>query len=730
MVSEVISEVSEVISESSPLSVSYESTDITVLEGLEAVRVRPGMYIGSTGSSGLHHLVWEVVDNSVDEAMAGHCSQVDVTIHTDGSCEVADNGRGIPVDPHPEHPQTSAVELVMTVLHAGGKFGGSGYRISGGLHGVGVSVVNALSSRLEVEVERSGRRYRMVFVDGGNVDVPFSDVGEAGLQQDGSVRSGTRIRFWPDSTIFEETRFRYQTLFERLQMMSFLNQGLRITLNTTAETPERVADTAELTAQTSELTADRPEHTAQTAERTADTNELAETAMGSVSFCYEGGIRDYVSHLNRSKEPLFDSVGHFTGAELIDGQPHELEVAFQWNTGFHADGLHSFANGIATTEGGMHEHGFRAAFTRTLNAYARDKNYLKDSQGSFQGTDVREGLTAIISCRLASPQFEGQTKTKLGNTSMRSLVERVTNVALREWLEEHPAESRKIILKAAASARAREAAARVRSEIRSKSLLDGAGMPDKLKDCSTTDPAQRELFIVEGDSAGGSAIRARNPVTQAVLPIRGKILNVERARIDRMLKNNEIKALITAIGAGFASGFGMNGSAAGKSNLDTRLSESDSGFNLEQVRYHKVILLADADVDGSHIRTLLLTFFFRQMLDLLKAGFVYVAQPPLYSTKISNSKTHYLLDDDAKNAFLAERPNHKKEFQRLKGLGEMDWQELRDTTMDPKSRSLLRVSIAQAAIADEVTSILMGDDVARRRDFIVTNAREVRNLDF
>lgn len=704
----------EVTSESSPLAVSYESTDITVLEGLEAVRVRPGMYIGSTGSSGLHHLVWEVVDNSVDEAMAGHCSRVDVTVHSDGSCEVADDGRGIPVEPHPEHPQTSAVELVMTVLHAGGKFGGSGYRISGGLHGVGVSVVNALSSRLEVQVERNGRKYQMAFVDGGNVDVPFSNVGEADVQQDGSVRSGTRIRFWPDSTIFEETRFRYQTLFERLQMMAFLNQGLQITLNSTVETSAHAADTAGR----------------DTAESVFEANKLAETAMESVSFCYEGGIRDYVSHLNRSKEPLFDSVGHFTGAELIDGQPHELEVAFQWNTGFHADGLHSFANGIATTEGGMHEHGFRAAFTRTLNAYARDKNYLKDSQDSFQGTDVREGLTAIISCRLASPQFEGQTKTKLGNTSMRSLVERVTNVALREWLEEHPAESRKIMLKAAASARAREAAARVRSEIRSKSLLDGAGMPDKLKDCSTTDPAQRELFIVEGDSAGGSAIRARNPITQAVLPIRGKILNVERAHIDRMLKNNEIKALITAIGAGFASGFGMNGSSAGKNNLGARLSESDSGFNLEQVRYQKVIILADADVDGSHIRTLLLTFFFRQMLDMLKAGFVYVAQPPLYSTKISNSKTQYLLDDDAKNAFLAERPNHKKEFQRLKGLGEMDWQELRDTTMDPKSRSLLRVSVAQAAIADEVTSILMGDDVARRRNFIVTNAREVRNLDF
>ena len=593
-----------------PTGSSYEARDITVLEGLEAVRVRPSMYIGSKGLAGLHHLVWEVVDNSVDEAMAGHCSRIDVTVHDDGSCEVVDDGRGIPVDPHPDYGDMSAVELVMTVLHAGGKFGGSGYKISGGLHGVGVSVVNALSSRLEVQIDRNGRRHRMAFIDGGQKLTPLSDAGPApATGSDGMLRSGTGVRFWPDQTIFEDVRFRYQTLVERLQMMAFLNRGLRI----------GVRDLR--------LGARGPH------------NEATEP----FSFCYAAGIIDYVLHLNRSKESLFNTVGHFSGAETIDGQPHEVEIAFQWNTGFHADGVHSFANGIATTEGGMHEHGFRAALTRTVNAYARDKGYIKDNHDGLQGTDIREGLTAIISGRLGSPQFEGQTKTKLGNTSMRSLVERVTNAELRDWLEEHPAEAKKIVAKAVSAARAREAAARVRSEIRSKSLLDGAGMPDKLKDCSASDPARRELFIVEGDSAGGSAVRARNPETQAVLPIRGKILNVERARIERMLKNNEIKALITAIGAGFGSDADI-GDSPGNG------SAGDHWFDVGQVRYHKVILLADADVDGSHIRTLLLTFFFRQMRDLVMAGFVYVAQPPLYSTKISNSKTEYLLDDAAKDA--------------------------------------------------------------------------------
>ena len=668
---------------------SYGALEITVLEGLEAVRERPSMYIGSTGPTGLHHLVWEVVDNSVDEAMAGYCARIDVTLHADGSCEVADDGRGIPVDPHPLHDQVPAAELVMTLLHAGGKFGGDGYKISGGLHGVGVSVVNALSKRLEVDIYRAGQRHRMTFVDGGQIDEALSVRGPA-PDVDGEPRTGTTIRFWPDPSVLEDVTFRYQTVAERLEMMAFLNRGLEIRVRDLRSGPHGHSEW-------------RP-------------------------FRYEGGISDYVDRLNQSKVRLFDAVGHFSGTETIDDNPHEVEVAFQWNTGFNSDGLHSFANGISTIDGGMHEQGFRAALTRTVNAYAREKGLLREKAGNLQGEDIREGLTAIVSVRIGQPQFEGQTKAKLGNMSMRSFVERVTNRYLAEWLEEHPAEAKRAVLKAVAASAAREAAARVRSEVRSKSLLDGAGMPDKLKDCSATASARRELFIVEGDSAGGSAVRARDPETQAVLPIRGKILNVERARIDRMLKNNEIQAIIAALGTGIGDSHGADGNGAdGNSNGS---STSEDGCDIAKARYHKVIVLADADVDGSHIRTLLLTFFYRQMRPLVEAGYVYVAQPPLYSTKVTNSKSVYLLDDAAKDAFLAERPNHKREFQRLKGLGEMDWDELRSTTMDPSTRSLLQVSVEEAAIADRVISVLMGDDVELRKNFIVTNAREVRNLDF
>ena len=671
---------------------SYGALEITVLEGLEAVRERPSMYIGSTGPTGLHHLVWEVVDNSVDEAMAGYCTRIDVTLHSDGSCEVVDDGRGIPVEPHPLHDQIPAAELVMTLLHAGGKFGGDGYQISGGLHGVGVSVVNALSKRMEVDICRAGQRHRMTFVDGGQIEEALSVVGPAPAL-DGTTRTGTTIRFWPDSTVLEDVSFRYQTVAERLEMMAFLNRGLEI----------RVRD----------LRAGPHGHAEWT------------------SFRYEGGIVDYVSRLNQSKVRLFDAVGHFADAETIDGNPHEVEVAFQWSTGFNTDGLHSFANGISTIDGGMHEQGFRAALTRTVNAYAREKGLLKEKADNLHGEDIREGLTAIVSVRIGQPQFEGQTKAKLGNMSMRSFTERVTNRHLAEWLEEHPAEAKRAVLKAVAASAAREAAARVRSEVRSKSLLDGAGMPDKLKDCTATDSSRRELFIVEGDSAGGSAVRARDPETQAVLPIRGKILNVERARIDRMLKNNEIQAIIAAIGAGIGDPDDSNGGNNGNNGSSAGGRESaDGGCDIQKARYHKVIVLADADVDGSHIRTLLLTFFYRQMRPLVEAGYVYVAQPPLYSTKVSNSKTVYLLDDSAKDAFLAERPKHSREFQRLKGLGEMDWDELRSTTMDPQTRSLLQVSVEEAAIADQVISVLMGDDVELRKNFIVTNAREVRNLDF
>ena len=671
------------------MSDTYDASTITVLEGLEAVRERPGMYIGSTGPTGLHHLVWEVVDNSVDEAMGGHCTRIDVTLHADGSCEVADDGRGIPVDPHPLYDNVPAVQLVLTVLHAGGKFGGDGYTISGGLHGVGVSVVNALSEKLVADIFRGGIHHRMTFSDGGQVQAPLSEVGPAS-DSEGARITGTTIRFWPDASIFRETvSFKYQTILERLEVAAFLNGGLEIRLR--------------------------------------DLRQGHETNAQWASLRYDGGIADYVHRLNLSKTPLFSTVGEFSDSEVIDGNYHEVSVAFQWNTAFNSDGLHSFTNGISTIDGGTHEQGFRAALTRTLNTYAREKGLLKAKDENLQGDDVREGLTVIVAARVGEPQFDGQTKSKLGNTSMRSFVEKATNRRLAEWLEEHPGEGKRIVSKASAASTARKAAARARSEVRSKSALDGAGMPDKLKDCSASDPALRELFIVEGDSAGGSAVRARDPKTQAILPIRGKILNVERARIDKMLGNHEVQSLISAIGAGF----GQPPDADDDERVDGSESKRVSdGFDLSKARYHKVIILADADVDGSHIRTLLLTFFFRQMRHLVEAGYIYVAQPPLYSTKVSHSKTAYLLDDVAKDRFMASRPNHKRDFQRLKGLGEMDWQELRSTTMDPESRSLLRVSVQQAAIADEAISVLMGDDVGRRRDFIVTNAREVRNLDF
>jgi DNA gyrase subunit B len=633
---------------------TYEAGDITVLEGLEPVRLRPGMYIGSTGPSGLHHLVWEVVDNAVDEAMAGYCTRIDVTLLADGGCRVVDNGRGIPVEPHPQNPDKSAAELVLTTLHAGGKFGGNGYKVSGGLHGVGVSVVNALSQRLVLEVDREGQRHRLEFADGGEL------VG--GLEVTGPSprgRTGTTVAFWPDATIFEEVEFRAQTVVERLQVYAFLNRGLEI----------RFAD-------------ERPGH--------GDTQR----------FLYNGGIVDYVKHLNASRESLFRKVASFDAAE--DDQ--EVEIALQWNTGFH-ESIHSFANGISTTEGGMHEEGFKKALTNVVNRYARSRNLLKEKEDNLQGEDIREGLTAIVSVRLKDPQFEGQTKAKLGNVPMRSLVERTTNEKLAEWLEENPREANQAVQKASLAARARVAARQARDLTRRKSALDGAGLPGKLVDCSSRNPRESELFIVEGNSAGGSAKDARDPRTQAILPIRGKILNVERARIDKMLKNAEIQALIAAVGGGLAE-----------------------EFDVTKIRYHKVILLADADVDGSHIRTLLLTFFFRQMKPLVEGGFVYVAQPPLYSTLVGREKI-YLKDDAAKDAFMAEHPDHKQDFQRLKGLGEMDFDELRETTIDPARRTLLQISVEQAALADEVCAVLMGDDVELRRQFIQTNAKDVRFLD-
>jgi DNA gyrase subunit B len=633
--------------------VAYAAKDISILKGLQPVRERPGMYIGSTGPTGLHHLVYEVVDNSVDEALAGFATRIDVTLLADGGCRVVDNGRGIPVDPHPEYPDKSAAEIVLTMLHAGGKFGGEGYKISGGLHGVGVSVVNALSARLELVIHRDGGEFRQLFTDGGEPDGPLARVGP-------SDRTGTSVTFWPDGTIMEETDFRAQTLLERLREMAFLNKGLEIVFRDERQDPP----------------------TEQT-------------------FKYDGGIVDFVVHLNASKEPLFATV--ISIGDTYDAG--EVEIAMQWNAGYY-EGLHSFANNIATTEGGMHEEGFKKSLTNVLNRYARGKGHLKEKDENLLGEDIREGLTAIVSVKLRSPQFEGQTKTKLGNTEIRSFVERVTNDRLADWLEQHPSEGKTIVQKSLQAARARMAARQARDLTRRKSLLESASMPGKLADCSSRNPEEAELFIVEGDSAGGSAKKARNPAFQAILPIRGKILNVERARVDRMLRNEEIQALISAVGTGIGE-----------------------EFDLAKLRYHKIIIMSDADVDGSHIRTLLLTFFYRQLQDLVTNGHVFIAQPPLYGAKIGKDDRTYLKDDAALRAFEEENQGRKIEVSRFKGLGEMDWQELGVTTMDPATRSLLQVSVEQTAIANDVFSQLMGEDVDSRRTFIQQNAKDVRFLD-
>jgi DNA gyrase subunit B len=631
----------------------YSAKDMSVLEGLEPVRKRPGMFIGSTGSSGLHHLVWEVVDNSVDEAMAGYCTRIDVTLLADGACRVVDNGRGIPTDVNPQY-KLSGVEIALTRLHGGGKFGGSGYKVSGGLHGVGVSVVNALSSRLIVEVDYNGQRHRMEFVNGGKPLGKLEALGPSPRN-----RRGTSVTFWPDASILEDVAFVARTVLERLQIYAFLNAGLEIGFR-----------------------------------------DEREGGGAPVTYSYKGGIIDFVRHLNSTKDPLFKKVAYFKVSE----DDAEVEVALQWNTAYN-EGLHGFANGIATIEGGTHVEGLKKGLTNVVNKYARTRGVLKEKDENLLGEDIREGMCAIVSVKLREPQFEGQTKAKLGNTSMRSLVERATNEKLAEWLEENPTEARLIVTKAIQASRARVAARDAREATRRKSPLEGAGMPGKLTDCRTRDAREAELFIVEGDSAGGSAVRARNPENQAILPIRGKILNVERARVDKMLKNNEIQTLVAAIGAGVGE-----------------------DFDVSKARYHKVIILADADVDGSHIRTLLLTFFFRQMTPLVEEGFVYCAQPPLFSTTVGKDKI-YLKDEPARLRFLAERPAHKSEFQRLKGLGEMDYDELGGTTMAAAQRTLLRVEIEQAAIADEACSILMGDDVEQRKQFIVDNAGEVRFLD-
>jgi DNA gyrase subunit B len=642
-------------------SASYGAKDIQVLEGLDPVRKRPGMYIGSTGLTGLHHLIWEIVDNSVDEAMAGYCNKITVTLLADGGCAVSDNGRGIPVDPYTsgQHKGKSALEVVLTVLHAGGKFGGEGYKVSGGLHGVGVSVVNALSKRLVAVVDRGGERFSQEFVDGGK---PKTKLSKIGASPNKSV-TGTTVSFWPDPTIFasEGVEFVARTVTERLQTMAFLNKDLEVVFN----------------------------------------DERADKKQ-SITYQYKGGIVDFVKHLNASREALFTKVAHYEGSD----DEQTVDIALQWNTGYY-EGIYGYANGISTVEGGMHVEGFKTALTSVVNKYARASNALKEKDDNLLGEDIREGITAIVAVKLREPQFEGQTKAKLGNVSIRSFVQKETNARLEEWMQENPTEANRIVKKAVAAAQARLAAKNARNAVRRKTALAGAGMPDKLKDCTSTDASETELFIVEGDSAGGTAVDARDPRTQAILPIRGKILNVERARLDKMLKNTEIQTLITAIGGGIGN----------------------DEFDASKARYHKVVILADADVDGSHIRTLLLTFFYRQMKPMVESGFIYIAQPPLFSTEIGKEKI-YLKDESAKEKFLAEHPNHKKEFQRLKGLGEMDWQELRSTTMSADTRTLLQVTVDEAALAEDIMSVLMGDDVESRKKFIQTNARDVRNLDF
>ncbi|MFC5998864.1 DNA topoisomerase (ATP-hydrolyzing) subunit B [Quadrisphaera sp. GCM10027208] len=660
---------------------SYDASAITVLEGLEAVRKRPGMYIGSTGERGLHHLVYEVVDNSVDEALAGYATSIEVTLLADGGVRVVDDGRGIPVDVHPVENRP-AVEVVLTVLHAGGKFGGTGYAVSGGLHGVGVSVVNALSTRLEVEVRRQGHVWRQAYLQG----VPEAPLAKG----EPTDRTGTTVTFWPNPDIFETTDFDFETLRSRFQQVAFLNKGLTIS-----------------------LTDERPGHATEDADDVAaETGGPAqEAAARTVTFRYDGGLVDYVTHLNSSKktEKIHPEVISF---ETEDADRRmSLEVAMQW-TGAYSESVHTYANTINTHEGGTHEEGFRAALTTLVNRYAREQNLLKEKDLNLTGEDVREGLTAVVSIKLADPQFEGQTKTKLGNTEVKGFVQRVVTDELADWFERNPREAKDVVRKAIQAAAARMAARKAREATRRKGLLESGGMPGKLRDCQLNDPVRTEVFIVEGDSAGGSAVRGRNPETQAILPIRGKILNVEKARIDKALGNLEVQALITAFGTGIGE-----------------------DFDLARLRYHKIILMADADVDGQHISTLLLTLLFRYMKPLIENGHVYLAQPPLYRLKWSNAPHEYVYSDKERDALLREgiaagkRIPKDNGIQRYKGLGEMDYSELWETTMDPEHRTLRMVTIDDAAAADEIFSVLMGEDVESRRAFIQRNAKDVRFLD-
>jgi DNA gyrase subunit B len=644
---------------STPENSSYEAGNIQVLEGLEAVRKRPGMYIGSTGPRGLHHLVYEIVDNSVDEALAGHCDGIQITITKAGWIRVQDNGRGIPVAVHPTEG-VSTVQVVLTILHAGGKFGGGGYAVSGGLHGVGASVVNALSTKLRVAVAREGFFWTQSYQSG----VPDAPIAKAGATDS----TGTMIEFEPNAEIFETVDFDYETLRARFQQMCFLNKGLEISLKD-------------------------------------------ERSGKEDTYLYEKGLIDYVEFLNSSKKTELVHQEIISFESETKEKTMSLELAMQWTNAYN-ESVHTYANTINTHEGGTHEEGFRASLTSLLNKYARATNLLKEKDENLSGDDCREGLTAVISLKLSEPQFEGQTKTKLGNTEAKAFVQKVVNEQLGDWLERNPTQAKDIIRKAIQAATARQAARKAREATRRKGLLESGGMPGKLRDCSSRDPVVSEIYIVEGDSAGGSAVRGRNPETQAILPLRGKILNVERARLDRALANTEVQALITAFGTGIGE-----------------------EFDVTKIRYHKCVLMADADVDGQHIRTLILTLLFRYMRPLIEHGFVYLAQPPLYRIKWSNADHEYVYSDAERDEKLASGQASGKKIpkensiQRYKGLGEMDYDELWTTTMDPDRRTLLQVTLDDAALADEVFSTLMGDDVEGRRTFIQRNAKDVRFLD-
>jgi DNA gyrase subunit B len=665
----------------------YGASAITVLEGLEAVRKRPGMYIGSTGERGLHHLVWEVVDNAVDEAMAGYASKVDVRILEDGGVEVADDGRGIPVEMHSSGAPT--VDVVMTQLHAGGKFGGenSGYNVSGGLHGVGVSVVNALSTRLEVDISRDGHEWFQSY-----------DRAMPGTlkQGDATKKTGTTVRYWADPDVFETTNYDFETVARRLQEMAFLNKGLTITLADERVTSEDVVD---------EVVSDTAEAPKSAEEKEAEAKAPHKTK--NRTFHYPGGLVDYVKHINRTKSPIQQSIIDFDGK----GEGHEVEVAMQWNAGY-SESVHTFANTINTHEGGTHEEGFRAALTSVVNKYAKDKKLLKEKDPNLTGDDIREGLAAVLSVKVSEPQFEGQTKTKLGNTEVKSFVQKICNEQLSHWFEANPAEAKTVVNKAVSSAQARLAARKARELVRRKSATDIGGLPGKLADCRSTDPRKSELYVVEGDSAGGSAKSGRDSMFQAILPLRGKIINVEKARIDRVLKNTEVQAIITALGTGI-----------------------HDEFDLAKLRYHKIVLMADADVDGQHISTLLLTLLFRFMKPLVENGHIFLAQPPLYKLKWQRTEPEFAYSDRERDGLLeaglkaGKKINKDDGIQRYKGLGEMDAKELWETTMDPSVRVLRQVTLDDAAAADELFSILMGEDVEARRSFITRNAKDVRFLD-